>query len=292
MVAGGVEFSTSVADLKGFFRFYRTGYSILEVSCLQNHYGRFVEVAEYHGGAQRGGLRVPEGYRGKGWARFKREICSFFLSTAASAKRVTGHLRNGKQEPVGKTRDSRDLPAIVSQPAVHVNPLINLNKLAHVHLDPAALRPTRKTKFTWNPLNKTLRITKVEGGRRAAEWVGLRFKAQGLKKWASNVDESRTHGSSVLTSSEPQVNGCPSVDASSCSDVSDTASEPPASPRREVDGTPALISPTASTRRVVDGTPAPISPISEVWVDLAEPARNLGEMVVVETTEFSNSQFE
>jgi hypothetical protein len=144
----------------------------------------------------------------------------------APAKRATGHLRNGKQEPVGKTRDSRDLPAIVSQPAVHVNPLINLNKLAHVHLDPAALRPTRKTKFTWNPLNKTLRITKVEGGRRAAEWVGLRFKAQGLKKWASNVDESRTHGSSVLTSSEPQVNGCPSVDASSCSDVSDTASEP------------------------------------------------------------------
>ena len=56
-----------VADLKGFFHFYRTSYSILEFSCLQNHHGRFVEVAEYHGGgAQRGGLRVPEGYRGKG----------------------------------------------------------------------------------------------------------------------------------------------------------------------------------------------------------------------------------
>ena len=78
MVAGGVEFSTSVADLKGFFRFYRTGYSILEVSCLQNHYGRFVEVAEYHGGAQRGGLRVPEGYRGKGWAGSNGKYALFF----------------------------------------------------------------------------------------------------------------------------------------------------------------------------------------------------------------------
>ncbi len=40
-------------DLKGFFRFLRTEYSNLEMSCLQNHYGRFVEICEYNGGAQR-----------------------------------------------------------------------------------------------------------------------------------------------------------------------------------------------------------------------------------------------
>ncbi|GMY17264.1 hypothetical protein FCV25MIE_12503 [Fagus crenata] len=79
----------------------------------------------------------------------------------------------------------------------------------------------------------------------------------------------------ALAKGEPQVNGSPSADSSSCSDVSDTASEPPTSPRR-----------------VVDGIPAPISPVSEIWVDLAEPVRNLGEMVVGESTEFSNSQYE
>lgn len=38
-------------DLKGFFCFYRSGYSIMEFSCLQNQHGHFVELAKYHGGA-------------------------------------------------------------------------------------------------------------------------------------------------------------------------------------------------------------------------------------------------
>ena len=41
-----------IEDLKGFFQFLRTEYT-LELSCLQNHYGRFVEICEYNGGAQR-----------------------------------------------------------------------------------------------------------------------------------------------------------------------------------------------------------------------------------------------
>ena len=52
-------------DLKGFFRFLRTEYSTLELSCLQNSYGRFVEICEYHGGAECSGIRIPEGFRGK-----------------------------------------------------------------------------------------------------------------------------------------------------------------------------------------------------------------------------------
>ncbi len=55
-----------------------------------------MEVAEYHGGAQCGDLRVPEGYRGKGWARFEREVRSFFLGMAASVMRSNGQSRNGK----------------------------------------------------------------------------------------------------------------------------------------------------------------------------------------------------
>jgi hypothetical protein len=57
--------------------------------------------------------------------------------------------------------------------------------------------------------------------------------------------------------------------------VSDTKSEPP-----------------ASSRRVVDETWASTSLISEAWVDLAEPVCDLGEMVVAETTDFLDSQYE
>ena len=45
----------------GIFKFMRDGYQTLELSCLSNRGGRFVEISEYHGGAQRGHLRVPEG---------------------------------------------------------------------------------------------------------------------------------------------------------------------------------------------------------------------------------------
>jgi hypothetical protein len=38
-----------------------------------------VELCEYHGGAQRGGICVPEGYMGKGWDRFAAELDLFFL---------------------------------------------------------------------------------------------------------------------------------------------------------------------------------------------------------------------
>lgn len=67
------------SDLKGFLIFLRTNYNTLELSCLQNQYGRFVELLEYHGGVQRGGIRVLEGYRGTGWKRFAKRIESFFF---------------------------------------------------------------------------------------------------------------------------------------------------------------------------------------------------------------------
>ena len=66
-------------DKKGFFQFLRSNYNILEVSCLTNKGGRFLEVADYHGGAQRGSLRIPKGARGSGWMKIAMEIGSFFL---------------------------------------------------------------------------------------------------------------------------------------------------------------------------------------------------------------------
>jgi hypothetical protein len=53
-------------DKKGFFQFLRGSYSTLEVSYLTNKGGRFLEVAEYHDGVQRGSLRIPEGAQGMG----------------------------------------------------------------------------------------------------------------------------------------------------------------------------------------------------------------------------------
>ena len=49
-------------DKKGFFQFLRSNYSTLEVSCLMNKGGRFLEVAEYHGGAQKGSLRIQKAH--------------------------------------------------------------------------------------------------------------------------------------------------------------------------------------------------------------------------------------
>jgi hypothetical protein len=45
----------------------------------------------------------------------------------------------------------------------HINP--------RVLLDEDEPRPTRKFEFKWKPSTKTLCITKVEGGKRASEWV-------------------------------------------------------------------------------------------------------------------------
>lgn len=51
----------SPTTLEGFFRFYRDGYRTLELSCLRNRGGRYLELCDYHSGAQQGGLRIPEG---------------------------------------------------------------------------------------------------------------------------------------------------------------------------------------------------------------------------------------
>uniref|UniRef100_A0A2N9GD56 Reverse transcriptase domain-containing protein n=1 Tax=Fagus sylvatica TaxID=28930 RepID=A0A2N9GD56_FAGSY len=153
-------FLRTCIDLKGFFRFYRSGYSILEFSCLENQHGRFVELAKYQGGAQRGGIRVLEGYRGKGWARFESRLINFFLGQSARAKENG----NGTTIPRRKELDSRNPPAKLAHPAGEV-----------------------KSSNPWDPRVKTLRITKLTEGKRQVEWVGLKHKAQGLirlENWA------------------------------------------------------------------------------------------------------------
>ncbi len=64
----------------GIFKFLRDGYRTLELSCLSNHGGRYVELLEYHGGAHRGNLRIPEGWCGAGWTLFESALMKYFLT--------------------------------------------------------------------------------------------------------------------------------------------------------------------------------------------------------------------
>jgi hypothetical protein len=56
-----VKLCTPTHKLEGFFEFFRDGYKVLELSCLSNRGGRFMEVSKYHSGAHRGSIRIPEG---------------------------------------------------------------------------------------------------------------------------------------------------------------------------------------------------------------------------------------
>ncbi len=80
-----------------------------------------MELAEYHGEGQRGGIRVPEGYRGKGWARFAKEVTSLFLGKPAPARELVEKHHNGKQQLGRKVRDSRDIPES-TQSVTDINP--------------------------------------------------------------------------------------------------------------------------------------------------------------------------
>jgi hypothetical protein len=138
-------------DKKGFFQFLRSNYNILEVSCLTNKGGRFLEIADYHGGAQRGSLRIPEGSWGNGWMKIAMEIGSFFLgqsekkSTQTSlvevilAGGIPSRTGKGKPEILGSLRDPRvtDFLAASISPSANMGSKIpNLN--SRVCMDPVA----------------------------------------------------------------------------------------------------------------------------------------------------------
>ena len=185
-------------DLKGFFRFLRTEYSTLELSCLQNQNGRFVELCEYHGGAQHGGIRIPEGYRGKHWDRFVKELHSFFPNKASLAEHHAGKSRTGQGKPNMEKRDPRAglKPSVSELDILKSRDTRDSSKpsegssnvdLPCARLNPNAPCPTRLHEFEWQPLTKTLHITKEVDGKRRAEWVGLRTKAIGLAQEISRA---------------------------------------------------------------------------------------------------------
>ncbi len=298
------------SELKGFFRFKRTEYSTLELSCLQNQRGRFVEVCKYHGGAQRGGIRVPEGYLGKGWNRFAAELESFFLGKQPPVELRADKSYNGKIIPNRKLSDSRDPPAKISHPAGTVTPnnygISNI--LPRVDLDPDAIRPTRKCYFKWNPRDKTLRITKGVEGKRQVEWVGLKYKAHGLIQLANGAFP-QAHGpfvgsgepvrpeiqqvvlSSFDGSGEPVRPEIQQVDLSSSDNqVEALQVTSPSSSSSDESDEEEPASPAAPMGENLE-SPEVELPLTSAWVDLASLGQVSGAVVTIGAP-FSDSQFD
>ena len=179
-------------DKSGFFKFLRSSYSILKVSCLKNKGGRFLEIVDYHSGAQRGSIRIPEGAKSAGWKKITSEIWSFFLGREDKTDPPmlipagSGHGRGAKSEygkpgALGSSRDSRkrnNLIAPIKPLAVTSDSYEGSN--SQVVLDLEAPRPTRKSTFMWNPTKNTLRITKIQGEACQAHWVTIKHKVVGL----------------------------------------------------------------------------------------------------------------
>jgi hypothetical protein len=168
-----------------------------------NKGGRFLEIAEYHSGAQQGSLRVPEGPRGTGWIKLAMEIGSFFLgrkelklaptkpmvaASAGGAPARTVKTMNGKSGFPGSSHDSRASHISVAPITQRINlrdNCSNINPSIPMNLD--APRPTRRFVFDWKPKTHTLRITKNIGEARQAQWVHLKHRAVGLAQISDSM---------------------------------------------------------------------------------------------------------
>ena len=170
---------------QGFIQHFRDGYRALEVSGMKNDRGCYIEISEFHSGSQQGGIRVPEGRRGAGWAFFERELRRYFLSgnsspTAVSSmgrtlpKKLGDRKISGRKHDLGKSiaceiaGGNRDLGKGLDSGYV--------SKWVEKHRFPLvadAPRPTRRCDFIWKSLNKTLRISRNEDGSRVVKWASL-----------------------------------------------------------------------------------------------------------------------
>jgi hypothetical protein len=97
--------------LEGFFEFLRDGYRTLEFSCLSNRGGQFVEVSEYHSGALRGSIRIPEGRRGAGWSLFEFQVRKYFLNEITAYEPASKVQSRASDEGVAAVRH-REAPKV------------------------------------------------------------------------------------------------------------------------------------------------------------------------------------
>ena len=161
-----------------------------------------MEVSEYHGGSQRGSLRIPEGRQGVGWALFDSELRKYFLAKHDSSvpppgrggsyggerAPVTGFRRerNGRisnSQNLKESRDSRRRNKVSAHSESRSQSRSQSRELRRgvrekgvnlrVIMSTSEPRPTRKFEFRWEAKPNTIRITKTEGRPREVSWVGL-----------------------------------------------------------------------------------------------------------------------
>jgi hypothetical protein len=183
----------STCTLEGFFEFFRDRYRVLELSCLSNRGGRFLDISEYHSGAQRGSIRLPEGRQGVGWSLFEFQVRKHFLCEIvipehrAEAPRmmeekppaveITG-IRNISWNHNHQGRNSRWFrknTRSAPKPSITVTSQPKEKRESRPRMDMAIKtpRPTRISQFEWKPKSRALRITVDSGSRKKVEWIGL-----------------------------------------------------------------------------------------------------------------------
>ncbi|KAK9997579.1 hypothetical protein SO802_022265 [Lithocarpus litseifolius] len=203
-----------------FFKRFHENYKILECSSRLNKGGFFVEFSEYHNGARRGCLRVPEGFRKGGWAFLERKLRDFFLGKLVSrpGKEVaagggrfvkpTGNPRNHVWKAINghvKLGSDLDLNRQFPKLAGTLNQkerfggfdfIPNANFSTHV----VSGRPMRASSFKWTKAHFSLNIS-----------VDLAGKGQRVVKWGTFVPPKPVKAVSAPNEFGPvqQANGGP-----------------------------------------------------------------------------------
>ena len=166
---------------------------MLELSCLSNRGGRFLDILEYHSGAHRGSIWLPKGRRGAGWSLFEFQVRKYFLCEIVvpkqrvesprmteeklSAVGISG-IRNASWNQNQQGHNSRLFQKnarSAHQPSKPVTIPVKEKRESRTRADMAinSPRPTRLSHFVWKPKSRTLRITVDLGSRRVVEWIGL-----------------------------------------------------------------------------------------------------------------------
>nr|POE94931.1 hypothetical protein CFP56_64998 [Quercus suber] len=178
---------------KHFFKRFRERYKILEFSSRSNKSGLFVEISEYHNGARRGCLCVPEGRNKGGWAFFELKLREFFLGKSASrpGKEVvaggggletsTGNSRNQIWKNLnGGTKSGRELCLEDQFPNIPKNlnqkeSFGGFDSLQNSNKHPINICPLRGPSARWTQAHFSLKITAAFDGhtQRQVRWSNL-----------------------------------------------------------------------------------------------------------------------
>jgi hypothetical protein len=196
-----LKLRNSACTLDGFFEFFRDGYRVVKLSCLSNSGGRFLDISEYHSGARRGSIRLPEGRRGAGWSLFEFQVRKYFFCEVVIPKQPL-RVAEEKLPAVGAYRicnvswnqNRQDRKSWAFRKNAGFAPKLtktvtisDTEKKSRIKVDMAtkAPRPTRLSHFEWKPKSTTLRITVNSESSRIVEWVGL-GASNGLKLVLTN----------------------------------------------------------------------------------------------------------